>query len=426
MTLAGEANSAGGQAIVVIGAGIVGVCCALYLQRDGHRVTLIDRQGPGEGTSFGNGAIIGEESVVPVAMPGILGRVPGMLFDPLGPLAIRWSYLPRLAPWLTRFVAASRRAEVERISIALKHLNDGAIDAYKPLLASAGAEDMLQRRGWVCVYETEAEFAKAGDALALQRRRGIALEELQPEELRQLEPALAPIFARGVFFPNVGHTVNNFRLVQVLAEDFVRSGGTLLRRQVRGFEIAAANGDGTARAVLTDGGAVDCDAVVVAAGAWSRSLVRELGDDPPLDTERGYHMQVPDPGIAPRLPVYSTTRAFVCTPLEHGLRIAGTVELGGLEAPPNWKRADVLLRHAKRWFPALNTEGAQPWMGFRPSMPDSVPVISQGGRYRNTYYAFGHGHCGLMMGARTGSLVADLVVGRDPGVDMKPYRVDRF
>lgn len=422
-----EDSQNGRQRIAVIGAGVVGVCTALYLQRDGHAVTLIDRQGPGEGTSFGNGAVIGEDSVVPVAMPGLLKKVPGMLLDPLGPLAIRWSYLPQLAPWLLRFVAASRKAEVERISIALKDLMTGSIDAFKPLLELAGAQDMLKRGGWVGVYETEAHFAAAQPYIELQRRRGVALDVLPPEELRQLEPALAPGFHRGVYYPDVGHTVNNFRLVQELAAAFTREGGTLLRQEVRGFDFGSGNGaEAGPRAVVTEAGQVTCDAVVLAAGAWSRALARQLGEDPPLDTERGYHMHLPNPGVAPRIPIYSTTYGFVSTPLEHGLRLAGTVELGGLEAAPNWKRAEVLIKHAQRFFPGLDTSEAKPWMGFRPSMPDSIPVISRGRRHRNAYFAFGHGHCGLMLSARTGRLIADLVAERDPGLDMAPYRVDRF
>ena len=422
---AAQAPSGAAQRIVVIGAGVVGVCVALYLQRDGHAVTLVDRQGPGEGASFGNGAVIGEESVVPVAMPGILGKVPGMLLDPLGPLAIRWSYLPRLAPWLLRFVAASRPAEVERISIALKALMDGAFDAFKPLLELAGAEAMLKRGGWVGVYETEDHFAAAQPYLEVQRRRGVALDVLPPEELRQLEPALAPGFHRGVYYPKVGHTVNNFRLVQELAAAFTREGGTLCRQEVRGFDFAGGGGAGPS-AVVTEAGPLPCDAVVLAAGAWSRGLARQLGENPPLDTERGYHMHLPNPGVAPRIPVYSTTYGFVSTPLEHGLRLAGTVELGGLEAAPNWKRAEVLLTHARRFFPELDTREAEPWMGHRPSMPDSLPVISRGRRHRKAFFAFGHGHCGLMLSARSGKLIADLVAGRDPGMDLAPYRVDRF
>jgi D-amino-acid dehydrogenase len=407
---------------VVIGAGAVGVATALYLQRDGHRVTLIDKGAPGEATSFGNGSVIGEESVVPVAMPGVLRQVPRMLIDPLGPLALRWSYLPRLTPWLLRFIEASRPERVEAISIALAALMKGSLDAFDPLLAMAGERDMIRRSGWVCVFESEAGFQAARDYLELQRRRAVELEVLEPEALRQLEPALAPIFAKAVFYPKVGYALSNFRLVQSLAEAFRRQGGRLLRGEVKGFDIG---GEGP-RAVITDEGSEACDFVVVAAGAWSKPLAGALGAKVPLDTERGYHMQIPNPGVAPRLPVYSTERAFVATPLEHGLRAAGTVELGGLNAPPNWRRAEVLLKHVKRWYPGLNTAEAKPWMGFRPSMPDSLPVIGRSPRHANAYLAFGHGHCGLMLSARTGALIADLVAGRDSGLDMAAYGPERF
>jgi D-amino-acid dehydrogenase len=402
-----SAGPGDGRRVAVIGAGIVGVCSALCLQRDGFQVTLIEREGPGAGASFGNGAVIGEEQVVPVATPGVLGKVPGMLFDPRGPLALRWSYLPRLAPWLLRFAAASRRDRVEEISIALKALLEGTFESLDRLLELAQARDMLRRTGWMAVYESARGLADYRPLLELQRRRGVRFEVLEAEQLRQFEPALAPIFARGVYYPDVGYTVNSQRLVQVLAEAFQRLGGRLEIAEARGFEIGP---DGP-RAVVTDKGELACEAVVIAAGAWSKGLAGQLGSKAPLDTERGYHVQFPEPGVVPRLPVYSTERAFVASPLEVGLRVAGTVELGGLEAAPNWDRAEVLLRHAKRWFPGLETEGVTRWMGFRPSMPDSLPVVGRSPRFANVLFAFGHGHCGMMMGARTGEILAALLKG---------------
>jgi D-amino-acid dehydrogenase len=408
--------------VVVVGAGIIGVCCALYLLREGHRVILVDRGAPGEGTSFGNGSIITEEAVVPVQSPGIAWQVPGMLMDPLGPLALRWSYLPQIAPWLFQFIRASSPERVEEVSIALKALLKGALAAYDPLLEVAGIRDMIRRSGWVSVYETEAGFKRHGPKLELQRRRGVKLEVLQPEELRQLEPSLAPIFHRGVLYPEVAHTVNNFRFVTELAATFRHLGGDIRRQAVVGFE----QGDGGVRAVVTEAGSLACSGVVIAAGAWSKSLATMLGSRPLLDTERGYHLTLPHAGVELRLPVYSTERGFVCTPLETGLRVAGTVELGGLEAAPNWQRAEVLYRNAGRWLPGLDGREKSLWMGYRPSMPDSLPVIGRSPRHRNAIFAFGHGHIGLSLGARTGSLVAALLAERDPGIDMVPYRVDRF
>lgn len=416
-----EANRAE-QPVVVVGAGIIGVCCALYLLRGGLRVILLDRGAPGEATSFGNGSIITEEAVVPVQTPGVARRVPGMLLDPLGPLSIRWGYLPKLAPWLLQFVQASTPEHVEAISIALKALLTGAQSAYSPLVEMAGIQDMIQRSGWLSVYETEKGFQAYQPMLDLQRRRGVRFDVLPSEELRQLEPSLAPIFDRGVFYPDVSHTVNNFRFVQELAAAFVRSGGEIRRESVIGFERA----EDSVKAVLTETGRIDCSTTVIAAGAWSKTLTKMLGWRPPLETERGYHLTLPQPGVSPRLPVYSTERGFVCTPLENGLRIAGTVELGGLKAEPNWKRAEVLYDNANRWFPGLERGGETRWMGFRPSMPDSLPVIGPTPGCRNALLAFGHGHCGLSLAARTGEIIAGLVAGRDPGIDMTPYRVDRF
>lgn len=408
--------------VAVIGAGIVGVSTALYLQRDGRQVTLIDPRGAGEGTSWGNASVIAAESCVPVATPGIVKRVPGMLMDPLGPLAIRWGYLPKLAPWLWAFVKASSPARVEEISIALRSVLQDCTEAFMPLLKDAGESDMIRRTGWLGVYETEKKWQGAQSDLELQRRRGVEFAVLKPEEIRQFEPALAPIYKHAVFYPENAYAVNNFRLVQVLAASFLRNGGVHVREEAHDFEF----GPNGPTHVLTNGGRHACDAVVVTAGAWSKKLCQALGHDPLLDTERGYHVMLPDPGVSPRLPIYSGDYSFAVTPLEHGLRFAGTVELGGLQAPPNYARADVLLTRGRRMFPGLNETGHAKWMGFRPSMPDSVPVISGSERHRNCFFGFGHGHIGLTLGPQTGRILADLVAGRDPGVDMSPFRIGRF
>ena len=404
----------------VIGAGVIGVCTALYLQRDGHRVTIIDRQPPGEGTSKGNASILAGSSCEPVATPGILKKVPGMLLDPLGPLRIRWQYLPQIAPWLVKFAAASRPARVERISMALRELSKRAVSSYRPLVEEAGIAEMIRELGWLSIYRTERSFAAAQYDFELQRRRGVKLEILPQHELRQFEPTLAPDFKYGVLYPENAHTVNNFRLVQELARHFVSRGGRILQAEVTGFQMGAAG----PTHIVTRDGKQPVDAVVVACGAWSKPLTRALGHDVPLETERGYHVMLPNPAVAPRLPVHIADYGFVATPLEHGLRFAGTVELGGLAAPPNYDRAEVLLQRGRTVFPGLRDEGKTHWMGHRPSVPDSVPVIS-GGRHPNCFFAFGHGHLGLTHAAVTGRLIADLAAGRDSGIDMAPYRVDR-
>ncbi|SMF18170.1 D-amino-acid dehydrogenase [Tistlia consotensis] len=406
----------------MVGAGIVGVCCGLWLQRDGHQVTLLDRQGPGEGASFGNASIFATESVLPVAMPGIVGRVPRMLADPLGPLAIRWGYLPRLAPWLLRFLAASRTSRVEAISEALAALLDGCLDDYEPLLAEAGLADTVVRRGWIGAHLDPAKLAGARPSVALQRAHGVEVEELGAAALRQLEPALSRALAGGFYYPEVAHSLDPYAMVVGLARRFVEDGGEIARVEARGLAVE----EGRVVAVRTAAGDRRCDALVVAAGAWSRGLAAQAGAPVPLDTERGYHLTIPEPGVTLNRPIYSTEFGMACTPLATGLRLGGTVELGGLEAPPDWRRAEVLAARGRKLFPGLSVEGASRWMGFRPSMPDSLPVIGASPKLPNAFLAFGHGHLGLTLGARTGRLVADLVAGRRPVVDLTPYRPGRF
>ncbi len=418
----GPHRGTGGRHIVVVGAGIVGVCAALQLLRDGQRVTLVDRGPPGEGTSFGNAAVIEPHGIRPVATPGVLWKVPGYLMDPLGPLAIRWRYLPRLLPWLARFAWNSRPAKVERSTQALNALLHPVLESYRDLVAWAGAEDMIREQGWLAIAETEATWKGYREEVEVHRRFGVPLSILGPEQVRQQEPSLATPVVGGVYYPKVAHVVNNFRFVQVLAEAAVRLGATLESDSVTGFERA----DGRVTEVIGAARRYACDGVVLACGAWSKVLAAQLGSRPPLDTERGYHLTIPDPGIALRQPLLSLERGFVATPLEIGMRVAGTDELGGLDLPPNWKRAEVIHTHVKRWFPTLNSAGTSRWMGFRPSLPDSVPIISASPRVSNAWFAFGHGHLGLTMGSRTGELVAALVAGRDPGIDMAPYRVDRW
>lgn len=408
--------------LVVVGAGIVGVCTALQLLRDGCRVTLVDRGPPGEGTSFGNAAVIEPHGIIPVATPGVLWKVPGYLMDPLGPLSIRWRYLPRIAPWLVRFALNSRTAKMERSIVALNALLHPVIDSYRDLVRWAGAEDMIREQGWLAIAESEATWKGYRKDIEIHRRYGVPLSILGPEEVRQQEPSLQSPVVGGVYYPRVAHVVNNFRFVQVLAEAAVRQGAEIVADEVTDF----ARIDGRVTAALGKQRRYDCDGVVIAAGAWSKVLAARLGSRVPLDTERGYHLTIPEPGVELRQPLLSLDRGFVATPLEIGMRVAGTDELGGLDLPPNWKRAEVIHGHVKRWFPGLDSAGLTRWMGYRPSLPDSVPIVSAAPKAANAWFAFGHGHLGLTMGSRTGELVAALVAGRDPGIDMTPYRVDRW
>jgi D-amino-acid dehydrogenase len=252
------------------------------------------------------------------------------------------------------------------------------------------------------------------------------IDELSRDELRQLEPALSPAYARARFIAENGYCRNPLRLSRSLAEALVANGGEIRRERAEGFAFA----DGKVEAVLTAAGRLPAAAVVLAAGAHSKPLAARLGENVPLDTERGYHAMIKAPEVVPRLPVMDAEAKFVATPMEEGLRMAGTVEFAGLDAPPDWRRARVLLRHGQAMFPglprAMGEDRVAVWMGFRPSMPDSLPVIGRTRRYPNAFLAFGHGHVGLIGAPMTGRTIADLVAGRAPAIDIAPFSAARF
>ena len=408
--------------ITVLGAGIVGICCAAYLRRDGHQVTLVDRGAPGEGTSFGNAGILSPASCVPMAVPGVLSKLPGWLKDPLGPVAVRFGHLPAMLPWFLHFRKASRMHNVEANADALRRLLLQTFDAYAPLLKAAGITDMVKRPGYLVVYESDAAFESDALSWRIRRDRGVEFDVLDGEGLRRLEPALAPIYRRGVYVLDQGYVTSPLRLAQSIAAQFERDGGKIERREVRDIELGA-NGPS---ALVTDGGRIPVETLVVAAGVHSARFVSRLGERVLLEAERGYHVQFESPGVSVSRPISSASGKFFATPMEMGLRVAGTTEFAGLDRPENPARTRVLLEHARRMFPGLKTEQRTDWMGQRPSTPDYMPVISASRRHRNVYYAFGHGHLGVVNGAPTGRIVADLVSGRTPAIDVAPFRVDRF
>jgi D-amino-acid dehydrogenase len=412
--------------VVVIGAGIVGLCCATYLQRDGRKVVVVDPDGPGEGASYGNAGGLNGSSIVPVAMPGVLAKVPHWLLDPAGPLSIRLRYLPQLLPWLYRFVRAGRPELVREQARALRGLLAPTVEMHRELAASVGAADLIQRSGLLIAYRSEASFAADSEAYRLRGENGVKIDELNQDELRQIEPTLSPAYTRARFISENGYCRNPLRLSRALADSLLANGGKIRRERAEGFAFA----DGKVEAVLTSTGRIPAAAVVLAAGAHSKPLAARLGEKVPLDTERGYHAMIKAPEVAPRLPIMDAEAKLVATPMEEGLRMAGTVEFAGLEAPPDWRRARILLRHGQAMFPGLprtvSDDRVALWMGFRPSMPDSLPVIGPTRRYANAFLAFGHGHVGLIGAPMTGRAIADLIAGRPPALDLAPFSAARF
>ncbi|HUK08563.1 MAG TPA: FAD-dependent oxidoreductase [Stellaceae bacterium] len=415
-----------GKRVGVIGAGMVGIAAASWLQRDGHDVFVLDPGGPGEATSFGNAGFLSGGSVVPMSMPGTVRNVPRWLLDPLGPLSIRWRYLPALAPWLIRFVHAGTPARVAAQARALRSLLGPTVDTVLPLARDAGCADLIRRSGTLTLYRSEAAFKKDGLGWKLRRDNGVVVTELNADELRQYDPTLSREFVRGALVEENGHIGNPHRLVQSLAAALVRNGSAIHRARAIDFDLDG----GRIKAIRTDTGAFPCDAAVIAAGAWSKALTTRLGDNVPLETERGYHIMIKDPEVRPRLPLMDGEGKFAVTPMETGLRFAGTVELAGLKAPPDWRRAKILLEQGRRILPGLAAEYPEErlsmWMGHRPSLPDSLPCIGPSRLSPDVIYAFGHGHVGMAGAPVTGRLVADLVAGRKPLIDAAPFSAQRF
>jgi D-amino-acid dehydrogenase len=408
--------------VAIIGAGVVGLACASRLQMRGYEVTIVDPREPGSGCSYGNAGCLSRASCVPLGLPGVLSKVPGWLADPMGPLAIPPRHALAIAPWLWRFWRNTSLEKVNAISDALHELLDRTIEKWRPLAAWAGVPELIRQDGYAFVYESERAFA--GDALGRQLRRdhGVEIEVLEGPAVREFDPALSPSITHMALLPQQGHVPNPLRLSQALAARLRAGGARFAQREALAFEML----DRRVKRVVTDGGPIEADAVVIAAGAHSKPLAAKLGAEVPLETERGYHVTIERPSAEPRIPVCSGEGKYFATPMEGGLRVAGTVELGGLAAPPNYARADGLLEGAKRLLPGLAHGTVDRWMGHRPSLPDSKPVIGRAAAASNAFFAFGHGHVGLTAAAPTADIIAALVAGEAPDIDIRPFAAERF
>jgi glycine/D-amino acid oxidase-like deaminating enzyme len=407
---------------IVIGAGVAGLSTALYLQRAGVAVTVIDPLPPAGGASFGNAGLLSPDTAVPIALPGMLRKVPGWLLNPLGPLSVTPGYFPRALPWLLRWIEAGRLDRVIAISDAMRALHRESLACWQELLGPAPYSELIRPLGQVQVWEGDGETANSGVERQVRERHGIRSEALAADDLRQMFPGISREVTRGLLVPGNGHTVSPQRSVGTLGELFRQAGGSLINE--RAMKLIPREGGGWM--VMTNLANRSTEHVVVAAGAWSRQLLDPLGIKVALETERGYHAMLFDPEVMPALPISNKTRAFGVTPMEDGLRVAGTVEIAGLAAPPNEERAKILVQHAKRMFPALSGAKVRYWMGFRPSTPDSLPILGPAAARPGLHFVFGHGHFGMTGGPPSGRLVARLITGQAPGLDPAPYAAQRF
>jgi glycine/D-amino acid oxidase-like deaminating enzyme len=412
--------------VAVVGAGVVGLAVALRLATAGREVMLIDRDEPGSGASVGNAGTLATYACVPVGNPGMLRNLPRLLLDGDSPLSLRWAALPALAPWLLRLLRQSTPRRARANALALAGLLSEAQAAWEELAAEAEVATLLCRNGCLYLFRGAKDFNdKAWDHM-LRAELGVRQQILSSAELAALEPALPPIAGRAVLFPDAVHVIDPAELIQGLRREAERRGAVFHRAEVTGLDLQP---DGRIRlsgSGLSDSGrSLLARTVVVAAGAWSRRLALQTGDDVPLDTERGYHLEFAMPVPLVSRPVSPVELGLYLTPMRGRLRVAGTVELGGLRAPANRRRLAFLHRGARQLFPGLG-EPSSDWLGFRPSLPDSLPVIGRARLARNVIYAFGHGHLGLTLAAITGRLVAGLLDGRENSGRLAPFAASRF
>jgi D-amino-acid dehydrogenase len=408
--------------VAIVGAGIIGLASAFRLQEAGRRVLLIDRDGIAKGASFGNAAAFAFSDVLPLASKGMLGKVPGWLADPLGPLSIPPAYLPRILPWLVRFWRAGwadrRQASIDA-QVALMEL---ARSEMASLTKAAGIDHMVRSDGSLELYESEAEFRASLPGWQVREAHGIGFEHVRGNALANLQPGLSPRFAAGTFVPRWQTVDEPYQFACGLAEAVRGRGGEFVTETVAAVQPA----DEGVVVRLNGGREIRARQAVIAGGAWSKALTAPLGDAVPLETERGYNTTLPTGAFDLKRQLILGGHGFVITPLSTGIRIGGAVELGGLELKPNYARAEAMLKKAAMFLPGLKTEDGKQWMGFRPSMPDSLPVIGASRASPDIVYAFGHGHLGLTQSAATGKLVTELLQKAAPAIDLVSFRPNRF
>ncbi|MGC4024528.1 MAG: FAD-binding oxidoreductase [Mesorhizobium sp.] len=408
--------------IAIIGGGIIGIAAAAYLAEAGRGVTVFDRTGICEETSSGNAAAFAFSDVLPLAHKGMMRNLPRWLSDPLGPLAIPPSYLPKLLPWLFRFWRAGSKAHYENALAAQVALMQLAEAEWAALMDRSGTRSFLREDGSLELYESENEFQSALSGWQARARFGIDFEHVARDGLERLQPGLSPRFIRGTFVPG-WKTVSNPQDLGKAVWRYAESNGARFVHSLVKDVKTDSNG---VMLALEDGKTVRASRLVIAAGAWSHLLASSFGDNVPLETERGYNTTFPATAFDIKRQLIFSGHGFVITPLQGAVRVGGAVELGGLRLPPNYTRSKAMVEKAKTFLPGFDNRDGREWMGYRPSMPDSLPVIGASRANSSVLYAFGHGHLGLTQAAATGRLIRDLMLGQTLPVDLKPFSAQRF
>ena len=407
--------------IIIIGAGMCGVSTAIWLQRLGHAVILIDKGLPGMGASFGNAGLLAQWAVAPVTSPTLWREASKYLMDPNSPLFMKWSYFPKLIPWLAKFLSHANDAATRRIVSSQIPLVCDAVDQHKSLVRGTDLEHWVTDSKFSYAYRSKAHFDADAYTWGLKKIAGFEPTVITGAEVQGCEPILGPAIQCLAVLEGQGHILNPGQYIAELAKYFTKNGGKFIRAEVLDLHKK----DGRISHIDTDKGSFECSHAVITAGIWSKDLMKKLGLKVPLETERGYHVVFENPSEMPRNPMMITSGKFGVNPMDMGLRCAGTVELGDHHAGPSDAPIRFLMKHAKEVFPNLTYSGTQEWMGFRPSTPDSLPLIGELGGSR-IYTGFGHQHVGLTAGPKTGRLIAQLIDGHTPNIDMSPYAPARY
>ena len=424
-------TTADNKNIAVIGSGIIGVNCAVELQSLGFNVTLLDKNNVGEGCSKGNAGHFATEQVFPLAEFSLLWQLPKLLLDPLGPMAISPSYFVKAIPWFLKFIGNMTHKNRTKNSAAIKSLNKNAIAYYKTVLEAANAKHLLTTKGSLLVFE-DTPLSNITKQYRHYHHAGVPVKLLDRQQILALEPNLNEKIRHALYFTDVGHTLDPHEICLVLAKHAKKLGAVFKQFSVTDIEH---NSFGIK---ISDGkNELNFDQVVIATGAWSKQLLKQLNYKLPIEAERGYSLNLPNTDVNAELSrhVASAERRFIMTPMAHGLRLAGTVEFAGLKKKANMKRAYILYKHAKNMLINIpdfvenkekNAKTGQKWLGFRHSLPDSLPVIGQAPNHANVYFALGHQHLGLTQGAITGKLIGQIITGQQTDIDISPFCISRF
>ena len=403
----------------IVGAGIQGVCNALFLQKKGFQVTLFDRDEPGNSASYGNAGHFSPYASIPINRPDILADVPSMLLSSRGPLALKWGYVPKMIPWLLKFISNCRRDRMLHTAKYMHQILDIAIPAFDELFEDVDISGLVENNG--ILYFWNDQNLKSRDLeIKIRDELGVKQQLVTPKEIHDLEPNIKPVYHGGVYYDYARHARNPKKILIKLFENFVQKGGKFLKLNIKDL-----NFDEKKPVIRSDTQRFVFDKLVIACGAFSKTLTDKLHEDIPLDTERGYHIHFKNFDHLIKRPIIYLNRGFGMTPMEQGLRVVGTVEFGGLENPLSKSRIKNLIENAKELLDGL-PDHEDEWLGFRPTLPDFLPVIGPSKNYDNVFYSFGHHHLGWTLGAISGKIISKMISNEKTNLDLKPYSSLRF